>query len=59
MVVERREAQRALDALTDEQLDKLEAAYSKAAGGDEFAIGRKLRWMYQEAVRLGWMLGPA
>lgn len=49
---------RELDTLSDDQQQELEDAYS-ATGQDEFAIGRKIRWEHQEAIRRGWLLGPA
>ena len=48
----------ALESLGDERQQELDDAYS-ATGQDEWAIGRKIRWMHQEAIRRGWLLGPA
>lgn len=54
-VVQRAEAERELAKLAPEQLDALETLYP----GDDWAFGRKACWKYQEAVRRGWLLGPA
>lgn len=54
-LVERAEAERELEKLTGEQLDELESAYR----GDAWAFGRKARSMHADAVRRGWLLGPA
>lgn len=58
-LVERAEAERELEKLTGEQLDELESAYEAAPKGDPWAFGRKARTMHAEAVRRGWLLGPA
>jgi hypothetical protein len=54
-VVSREEASAALGLLTGEQLDELDLDYP----GDAWAFGRAIAWKYAEAVRRGWLLGPA
>lgn len=49
---------RELDTLSDDQQQALDDAYS-ATGQDKWALGRKIRWKHQDAVRRGWLLGPA
>ena len=58
MLVDRWEASRELLSLDDAQLDELAAWHGKA-GGDPWAIGRSAREKHAEAVRRGWLLGPA
>jgi hypothetical protein len=55
LLVSRLEAEREVAKLTDEQQDTLEDAVQC----DPWAFGLKVRAMHAEAVRRGWLLGPA
>ncbi len=49
------EARREIAKLTDEQLDELDAVVSH----DHMSSGRRAVAVYREAVRRGYLLGPA
>lgn len=49
------EAKREIAKLTDEQIDALDWAVAH----DHMSSGRRAVAIYREAVRRGWLLGPA
>jgi hypothetical protein len=53
------EIERALSELTEEQEDELDDALREDENRGFWSNRRCLRWMWQEAIRRGWLLGPA
>jgi len=53
------EIERALSELTLEQEDELEEAVREAEQNSYWSSRRRHRWLYQEAVRRGWLVGLA
>jgi len=52
------EIERALAELTEEQEDELDEAM-REQDSSLWSHKRCLRWMWQEAIRRGWLRGPA
>lgn len=51
------EIERALSELTLEQEDELEDAAKEAEGESYWSSRRRHRWLFQEAIRRGWLVG--
>jgi len=53
------EIERALAELTEEQEDELDEALREEGIDTWWSSRRRMRWMWQEAIRRGWLMGPA